>query len=476
MRAARTRYATSAARAPLPPAMLTATLNDGHTMPLFGLGTAAGAAAAQAAGEALASGEPSPVSEEVKAAVKEAIACGYRHIDTAYVYGVEASIGAALREVFGEGTIRREELFVTTKLFNSHHAAADVEPACHRSLAILGLDYVDMYLMHWPYAFQNVVQDVGEVLFPRGTDGELLYAPEITPLETWLAMEKLVALGLCRSIGVSNMNEAQLEQLCHAPATIKPAVNQVECHPYCAQSPLRSKCAEHGVVLTAYSPLGGPSWTSIGDGLLDDPAIAAIAAHHSKTTAQVILRWQLQRGVCCIPKSVTPARIAGNIAVVDFELTDAEMGVVDGFDCNWRAAVPSVERADGRPYSRDIEYADQLHLPAAIRSHIILWSDCVRVCINCCTRCRTVTQTFHGQSFATSLSMSRRPRKHQQRCEIFSRSRVQMLKPSLHFYSFGVCVPLPLLGPSASACIAPRNSSRNSASSAANATCIFSSF
>ena len=167
--------------------MLTVQLNDGHTiMPLFGLGTAAGAAAAQAAGEALASGRLTPVSEEVKAAVKEAIACGYRHLDTAYVYGVEASIGAALREVFAEGTIRREELFVTTKLFNSHHAKADVEPACRRSLALLGLDYVDMYLMHWPYAFQNIPQAVGEVLFPRGADGELLYAPEITPLETWL--------------------------------------------------------------------------------------------------------------------------------------------------------------------------------------------------------------------------------------------------------------------------------------------------
>ena len=154
---------------------------------------------------------------------------------------------------------------------------------------------------------------------------------------------------------MSNMNEAQLQQLCEAPASIKPAVNQVECHPYCAQAQLRSWCVEHGVVVMAYSPLGGPSWTAIGDGLLEDPALTAIATRHGKTTAQVILRWQLQRGVCCIPKSVTPSRIATNIDVFDFELSDEEMMTVDGFDCEWRAAVPSVKRADGRPYARDIE-------------------------------------------------------------------------------------------------------------------------
>eukprot|EP01043_Picozoa_sp_COSAG02_P010020 COSAG02_NODE_346_length_24113_cov_13.213001_10_plen_421_part_00 len=343
--------------------MLTVQLNNGHTMPLLGLGTAAGAQAAQAAGEALASGRPSPVSEEIKDAVKQAIACGYRHIDTAYVYGVEASIGAALREVFAEGMVRREELFVTTKLFNSHHAKEDVEPACRRSLALLGLGYVDLYLMHWPYAFQNIPQAVGEVLFPRGTDGELLYAPEIAPLETWLAMERLVApLGLCKSIGVSNMNEAQLQQLCQPPTSIKPTVNQVECHPYCAQSALRSWCADHRIVIVAYSPLGGPSWTSIGNGLLEDPALTAIATRHGKTTAQVILRWQLQRGICCIPKSVTASRIAANIDVFDFELSDNEMATVETFDCDWRAAVPSVEHEDGRPYARDIECANLLLL------------------------------------------------------------------------------------------------------------------
>jgi alcohol dehydrogenase (NADP+) len=203
-------------------------LNDGALMPLVGLGTAAGAAAAQAAGEALASGRPAPINEEVKAAVKAAVACGYRHIDTAYVYGVEASIGAALAELFAEGAVRREELFVTTKLFNSHHAAADVEPACRASLAALQLEYADLYLMHWPYAFQNVVQPVGEVLFPRGPDGALLYAPEAPPLATWLAMERLLPRGLCRSIGVSNFSAAQLDQLYHPPASVPPAVNQVD--------------------------------------------------------------------------------------------------------------------------------------------------------------------------------------------------------------------------------------------------------
>lgn len=230
------------------------TLNSGFQMPLLGLGTALGAAAVQASAEAAARGEPQPVSEEVKQAVKHAVTIGYRHIDTAFVYGVEETIGIALQELFAEGVVSRGDMFITTKLFNTFHRPDDVEPACRASLAALQLDYVDLYLMHWPQAFQNI-PEMG--LFPKDDEGNVLYDVQTTPTETWLAMETLVGLGLCRSIGVSNFNEAQMNDL-YTAAAIMPACNQVEGHPYCTQLPLLAKCQEYGVALTAYSPLGGP--------------------------------------------------------------------------------------------------------------------------------------------------------------------------------------------------------------------------
>ncbi|XP_029988918.1 aldo-keto reductase family 1 member A1-B-like [Sphaeramia orbicularis] len=308
-----------------------AVLNTGRKMPLLGLGTW--------------KSQPG----QVKQAVLWAFQSGYRHIDCAAVYGNEAEIGDALEETLGHDKIlRREDVFITSKLWNSRHHPEDVEPTLLKTLRDLKVDYLDLYLIHWPYAFRR-----GDVNFPRKEDGTILY-DDTHYKETWGAMEKLVGKGLVRAIGLSNFNSQQIDDILSV-ATIKPAVLQVESHPYLSQEDLLGHCRDRGLVLTAYSPLGSPdrAWKQPDEPVvLDEPVIAALAQKYNKSPAQIILRWQTQRGVVTIPKSVTESRIQENIQVFDFTLEAEEMQTISALNKGWRYIVPMIE-VDGQRVPRD---------------------------------------------------------------------------------------------------------------------------
>ncbi|XP_072129777.1 aldo-keto reductase family 1 member A1-B isoform X2 [Mobula birostris] len=300
-------------------------LNTGQKMPLIGLGT----------------WKSRP--DEVKTAILNALKSGYRHVDCATVYNNEAEIGDLFKEVVGvDKIVKREELFVTSKLWNNKHHPEDVEAACRKSLEDLKLTYLDLYLIHWPYAFQK-----GDNPFPVNPDGTIQY-DYIDYKETWKAMEKLVEKGLVKAIGLSNFNSRQIDDV-FAAATIKPAVLQVECHPYLAQNELIGHCQKLGLKVTAYSPLGSfnRTWKDTDEPvLLEDSGIKAIANKHGKSPAQVLLRWQVQRGVVAIPKSVNAERIAQNLQVFDFTLTEDEMKIIGSLNRNCRYIVPKLKVDD----------------------------------------------------------------------------------------------------------------------------------
>ncbi|XP_064415829.1 aldo-keto reductase family 1 member A1-B [Latimeria chalumnae] len=308
-----------------------AVLNNGKKMPLIGLGT----------------WKSSP--GQVGSAVKYALDVGYCHIDCATVYENEPEIGQVFQEKVGPGkAIKREDLFVTSKLWNTKHHPDDVEPSVRKTLQDLKLDYLDLYLIHWPHGFER-----GDILFPNNPDGSIRY--DYTDFkETWKAMEKLVEKGLVKTIGLSNFNSRQIDEIIGI-ATIKPAVLQVECHPYLVQSELLAHCQSRGLVMTAYSPLGSPdrAWRRPEEPVvLEEPRIKTLADKYSKSPAQVILRWLIQRGVVTIPKSVTPSRIQENFQVFDFALTQEEVKTIDGLNRNCRYILPMIE-VDGKLVARD---------------------------------------------------------------------------------------------------------------------------
>lgn len=288
---------------------------------------------------------------EVKAAVEAAIDIGYRHIDCAFIYGNEKEIGEALKKKFDEG-LKREEIFVTSKLWNTKHAAADVRPALERTLKDLQLDYLDLYLIHWPLGLKS-----GDNNFPKDEAGNLLYS-ETHYNETWPEMEKAVDDGLIKSIGLSNFNSKQVTEVYNA-ARIKPAALQCEAHPYLIQSDLIEHCKKLNIVFTAYSPLGSPDrpWAKAGEpSLLEDSKLIAIGKKYDKTPAQVCIKWQIQRGVTVVPKSVNPDRIKQNADLFDFELTENDMKEVESFNRHWRACLPKITRTDGVEVERDAHH------------------------------------------------------------------------------------------------------------------------
>ncbi|MEV4600704.1 aldo/keto reductase [Amycolatopsis sp. NPDC049253] len=234
---------------------------------------------------------------ETKAAVKTALDAGYRSIDTATAYGNEAAVGEALTE----SGIPADELFITTKLWNSDQGYDQTLRAFDSSIAALGLDRLDLYLIHWPLPARDKY------------------------LDTWKALEKLYADGRVRAIGVSNFQPAHLHRVLDEGSVV-PAVNQIELSPYLVQQELRAFHAEHGIATEAWSPLAK------GGDLLGEQAVTDIAAVHGRTPAQIVLRWHLQLGNVVIPKSVTPSRVAENFDVFGFTLTDAEVASLSSLD------------------------------------------------------------------------------------------------------------------------------------------------
>jgi 2,5-diketo-D-gluconate reductase A len=260
--------------------ILSAELNDGARIPQLGFGVYKVA------------------PDETAEAVRTALDVGYRHVDTAAMYGNEEGVGQGIRDA----GVDRSDVYVTSKLNNGFHQPDDARRAFDATLAALGSDYVDLYLIHWP--------------LPTRYDGDFV--------STWRTLEEFAGEGRARSIGVSNFQVAHLQRLAAATDTV-PAVNQIEAHPYFANRTVRRYGKRHGIVTEAWSPIARGK-------VLDDPVVTGIAEAAGRTAAQVVLRWHLQRGDVVFPKSVSPQRIAENFALFDFELTSADVEAITALD------------------------------------------------------------------------------------------------------------------------------------------------
>jgi len=295
--------------------MKTLELGSGTRMPALGLGTW--------------KSEP----DEVYTAVRAAIEVGYRHIDCAAIYQNEEEVGRALTDAFQAGDAKREDVWITSKLWNDSHAPEHVRPALETSLTKLQLDYLDLYLIHWPVALRHGVE------LPRGPE-DFLPLSEVPLESTWEAMLKVSEQGLTRQAGVSNFSKRMIEQVSEATGHT-PAVNQVELHPYLQQDALIAACKAHGVAVTAYSPLGSPDSAAMmgrhDDVLLTQhPTIVEIADAHQATPGQVLIAWAIARGTSVIPKSVNPGRIEENWGARELSLTPADTTAIAALDRHQR--------------------------------------------------------------------------------------------------------------------------------------------
>lgn len=271
------------------------------------------------------------VGKAVDYALSEA---GYRHIDCAAVYHNEKEIGKSLRKIFDGGKVKREEVFITSKLWNHAHARDNVANACKSTLKDLQIDYLDLYLVHWGVAVSKMAK-YSELVDKNG----FLITEKIPLRETWEAMEELVRSGLVKAIGVANFTAPMTLDLL-SYAKIIPAVNQIELHPYLQQSALVEFCQYKGIAATAYSPLGSPASVENKPVLLEDKIIKKIAERHKKSPAQILIRWAIGRNTMAIPKSTTPERIKENIDVFDLELTKADKEAISTLDRKLRYVDP----------------------------------------------------------------------------------------------------------------------------------------
>ncbi len=308
------------------------TFKNGDKIPQIGLGTWKSA--------------PGEVYKAVRTAIKQ----GYRHIDCALVYGNESEIGNAFKDAFEEGDVERKDLFVTSKLWNTHHKKEDVLPALKTSLKDLQLDYLDLYLIHWPICLTKSAS------FPMSPD-DFIPIKEIPLTETWQAMVDCRDQGLIRHAGVSNFSISNLNTLIRSDIGV-PEMNQVESHPYLNQKELLAFCKDHDILMTAYSPLGSTDRSSAMKGedeprLLDDATLAKIANQHDCSPAQVILAWQVQRGACVIPKSVNESRLMENLKAASISLSDGDMETIDTLNRNFRFINGSFWTIEGSSYTQE---------------------------------------------------------------------------------------------------------------------------
>ncbi|MEL7145432.1 MAG: aldo/keto reductase [Bacteroidota bacterium] len=312
--------------------MKTLQFSTGGEMPVLGLGTWKSA------------------TNEVYEAVKTALAIGYRHIDCAAIYGNEKEVGEAVKESIDKGIVTREDLWITSKLWNNCHGRDQVIPALKKTLEDLQLDYLDLYLIHWPVPLKP------ESMFPES--GEDFLSLDSQPIsDTWKGMEAAHKEGLAKQIGVSNFGIEKLTSL-FSTAIVKPMVNQVELHPYLAQNPLVDFCKDHEIFLTAYSPLGSndrPERLKASNEpiLLKDETIQRIAVEKGISAAQVLLSWQIHRGISVIPKSVNSDRLAENLAAAEISLSSIEMNKINSLDLDRRYIDGSLWTLPGSPHSMD---------------------------------------------------------------------------------------------------------------------------
>lgn len=308
------------------------TLNSGQAMPPLGLGTW--------------KSDPGAVGTAVTAAIET----GYRHIDCAPIYANEAEIGEALDAALRRGIAKREELWITSKLWNSCHGRGNVIPALKQTLADLRLDYLDLYLVHWPVPIR-----AGVGLPEKAED--FLSLKDQPLADTWAGMEDAVDAGLARSIGVSNFSAARMAGIADG-ARIPPSVNQVELHPYLAQNKLLAAARDLDVRLTAYSPLGSldrPERLKKADEpvLLEDPVVKDISATHGATPGQVLIAWALARDTAVIPKTSRPERLTENLAAADLSLTAEDLERLGSLDRNYRFVDGSFWCIPGSPHTLD---------------------------------------------------------------------------------------------------------------------------
>ena len=281
-------------------------------------------------------------------AVKTALRSGYRHIDCAPIYGNEVEVGNAINDSISEGVLTRDQLWVTSKLWNNAHAVKHVQPALERTLADLHLDVLDLFLIHWPILIKP-----GLLYNKSGHD--LLPLEQIPLSETWGAMERLVKKGMCKHIGVSNFSIAKMESLIES-SRIPPEMNQVELHPYLRQKDLLDFCSAHNVHLTAYAPLGSSDRpdrlkTKHEPVLLHDRVVRKIAEKHGVSPAQVLIKWSIERNVAVIPKSVRPDRIKQNFEATALALTDQDIAELNALDKHRRYISGSFWAMEGSPYT-----------------------------------------------------------------------------------------------------------------------------
>lgn len=292
--------------------------------------------------------------------VYSAIKSGYRHLDSAADYGNEKQVGEGIARAIAEGLCCREDLWITSKLWNTFHRQEHVQAACEKSLADLGIDYFDLYLVHFPIALKFVDFDdryPPEWLFNPQNEHPSMELDAVPLSETWAAMEMLVELQLVRQIGVCNYSAVLLHDLM-SYAKIKPAMLQIESHPYLTQEALVRTAQSYNIAVTAFSPLGALSYVSLdmataGDSVLTESVVIKAADRANVTPAQVVLRWGVQRGTAVIPKTCKPERLVENLSLFDFSLTEEEMDAISALNQNRRFNDPGIfcEAAFGTFYS-----------------------------------------------------------------------------------------------------------------------------